>query len=839
MLYTSRCGVKMYKLKFIFILFVTLIISGNALAEKRVALVIGNNDYTTLPDLNNAEQDATDMAAKLRQLGFEVILKINASEREMTRAKRAFEGKLSSSQVGLVFYAGHGIQADGKNYLIPSDAQIEFEDDLEAEGIEAKAFLDAMDRAGTGINILILDACRDNPLPTRSRSAARGLAVVGIPKNARGTAVLYSAGEGQTAQDGPRGGNGVFTGEFLKVMDIPGLTLEQVFKRVARGVGEQTNGKQRPWSLTSLQGDFYFKDGKDAATKTLTGTLPAGGGVNDKALDLAFWNAIKDSTDAADFGAYLRQYPSGSFVELARVKSKRYGKKQAVVVKLPTIKQPADIVSTKKLGRLPTLDIAKVTPEGDAIFSGTATSDSTVVILNNDMEIGRVNADTRGEWVFVPDKPVLPGSSNFTLKMLNSSSFRDCDDCPEMVVIPPGSFRMGDLNGGGDDDEKPVHTVNINYSFAVGKYEVIQGQWWGYNPSEFEGDNNPVEMVSWDGAQRHVQWLSSKTGHTYRLLSEAEWEYVARAGTTTRWNCGDSQNCLNDVAWYESNSARQTHPVGQKSANAFGVHDMHGNVWEWVEDCYEKNYNNAPANGAARKGSDFCHRIVRGGSWISTPGYPRSANRVHYSSNRLNTLGFRVARDLSNAEAITFSAKILQGGGAVPSKSESRAETNQTDERDSQVRSMVESLASRMRGNPDDEKGWALLEKSYRALGETAKADAAAEHRITPTLSAAVEPVFHQFSTMLVNLKSTGGRSSFLKLTFTAQLESADDLTVVKNYEPKIINEFQLYLRELTVDDLKASEGIAKMRNDFIDIVQRTTGNDKVKDIFIKELLVQ
>jgi uncharacterized caspase-like protein len=290
---------------------------GGALAEKRVALIIGNDDYISLPDLNNARKDATDMARTLKRLGFEVILKVNAGRREMTRAKRAFESKLSSSQVGLVFYAGHGIQADGSNFLIPTDARIEFEDDLEAEGIEARDFLDAMERAGAPMNIVILDACRDNPLPKRTRSAARGLAVVGIPQGAKGTAILYSAGEGQVAQDGSPGGNGVFTGELLNVLDRPGLTLEQVFKRVARGVGDRTHGKQRPWSLTSLQGDFYFTGGAQTASPSA-----AQSGGTDK--ETVFWQSIQNSTDPADYEAYLSQYPNGAFAPLARARATKY-----------------------------------------------------------------------------------------------------------------------------------------------------------------------------------------------------------------------------------------------------------------------------------------------------------------------------------------------------------------------------------------------------------------------------------------------------------------------------------------------------------------------------------
>ena len=317
-----------------------------AMAAKRVALVIGNNDYKALGKLNNAEKDARDMARKLKSLGFDVILKINATRRDMGRAIRAYETKASSSDVGLVFYAGHGIQADGKNYLIPSDADIEIEDDLAYEGVAAKDFFQSMERAGTRVNIMILDACRDNPLPRRTRSAARGLSVVGIPKGAKGTAILYSAGEGQTAQDGPAGGNGIFTAALLKVMDIPNLTLEQTIKQVVRRVKEKTNARQRPWSLTSLEGDFYFSKrgvSPGLASKAAPTTAPRTSSRAQPSVDkeTVFWTSIKDSTDPDMFEEYLNQYPNGRFAGLARLKAKKLKAAKVAAIHPPTSRPAA------------------------------------------------------------------------------------------------------------------------------------------------------------------------------------------------------------------------------------------------------------------------------------------------------------------------------------------------------------------------------------------------------------------------------------------------------------------------------------------------------------------
>ena len=170
---------------------ITSVLPLDAEAAKRVALVIGNDTYKTLPDLNNAKADARGMASKLKSLGFDVILKLNASRRDVGRALDDFEAKLNGAEAGLVFYAGHGISADGHNYLIPSDARIEDERDLRYEGIDAGDFLQTMKRAGSDLNIVILDACRDNPLPKRKRSAARGLGVPVIPVGIKGTAIVY------------------------------------------------------------------------------------------------------------------------------------------------------------------------------------------------------------------------------------------------------------------------------------------------------------------------------------------------------------------------------------------------------------------------------------------------------------------------------------------------------------------------------------------------------------------------------------------------------------------------------------------------------------------------
>ena len=211
---------------------------------------------------------------------------------------------------------------------------------------------------------------------------------------------------------------------------------------------------------------------------------------------------------------------------------------------------------------------------------------------------------------------------------------------------------------GRDDDEEPMRRVRIDYRFAVGVYEVTFAEWYAcadaggcgsYIPDDEGWDrrNRPVVNVSWDDAQSYVRWLSARTGQSYRLLNESEWEYVARAGTETAYSWGDSigvnrANCRGCGSQWDST---RTAPVGSFAANAWGVHDMHGNVWELVQDCWKSGYEGAPTDGSAWESEDCDYRVLRGGSCYKLPGDLRSANRGPASTDsRISHFGFRVAR---------------------------------------------------------------------------------------------------------------------------------------------------------------------------------------------------
>ena len=223
-----------------------------------------------------------------------------------------------------------------------------------------------------------------------------------------------------------------------------------------------------------------------------------------------------------------------------------------------------------------------------------------------------------------------------------------------VLRVESGSFTMGCQGGRDsecDDDEKPAHRVQVR-SFEIGKYEVTQELWeavMGDNPSRFTGCARcPVERVSWDDVRVFLRKLNDLTGERYRLPTEAEWEYAARGGRQSRGYQYAGGNDAGTVGWYDENSGQRTHPVGGKRANELGLHDMSGNVYEWVQDCWNDSYRGAPDDGRAWERGDCSRRVVRGGSWSGKPWFLRAADRDWDDAGlRNDVLGFRIARTLA------------------------------------------------------------------------------------------------------------------------------------------------------------------------------------------------
>ncbi len=279
-------------------------------SERRTALVIGNSDYELISPLRNPVNDARAMARVLGDLGFEVIAKENLDQKEMKRAIRDFGRKLGQGGVGLFYYAGHGIEVGGENFMVPFNAPIQFEDDVDVEAVSVNLLLAKLASAANRLNIVILDACRNNPYSRSFRSSASGLATMDAPT---GTYIAYAAAPGRVALDG-EGNNGLYTGELLKALPLPGLKIEDAFKRVRVAVQDKSGTQQVPWESSSLTGDFYFKI--DVSVTVEAPETPQAA----PKPEIVLWQSIENSVNPAMFDAYLRQFPDGTFADVARLK---------------------------------------------------------------------------------------------------------------------------------------------------------------------------------------------------------------------------------------------------------------------------------------------------------------------------------------------------------------------------------------------------------------------------------------------------------------------------------------------------------------------------------------
>jgi uncharacterized caspase-like protein len=292
------------------------------MAEKRVALVIGNSAYLHVSKLPNPKNDARDIAAVLRRLKFDVVEGIDLDKAGMERSIRKFARSLNGADVALFFYAGHGLQVNGRNYLAPVTARLDSEAALDFDMVSLNLVLRQMERAKR-TNLVFLDACRDNPLlkdlartmgATRSTTLSRGLARV---KTVVGTLISYATSPDQVALDGD-GRNSPFTTALLKHIETPGLDIANMMITVRQDVLKLSNGKQIPWDHSSLTGRFYFKQGPNPVIAT-NPQMPVPT-IGQGAFDYTYWSSIKDSGNIALFKSYLEQFPNGKFAAIARAK---------------------------------------------------------------------------------------------------------------------------------------------------------------------------------------------------------------------------------------------------------------------------------------------------------------------------------------------------------------------------------------------------------------------------------------------------------------------------------------------------------------------------------------
>ena len=311
--------------------------------DKRIALVIGNAKYPKSM-LKNPVNDALAMTKALRALGFEVIERTDVTQKEMNRAITQFGQKLSGGGVGLFYYAGHGMQVRGKNFLVPVDAAIEGEQAVRSESVDLDLVMDQLVSARVGM--VILDACRNNPFERSFRSGAGGgLAQVDAPK---GVLVAYATAPGKVAADGA-GKHGLYTSELLRALEEPGRRIEDVFKQVRVRVAGATDDQQIPWESSSLTGDFFFAQPAPGRREGgATSETQMTGGVDPVLVELEMWKSVKDSGSAVDFEEYLRHYPEGKFAGLAQARIERL--KQAAPQQAQLLE--SDLLGKWKFGRL-------------------------------------------------------------------------------------------------------------------------------------------------------------------------------------------------------------------------------------------------------------------------------------------------------------------------------------------------------------------------------------------------------------------------------------------------------------------------------------------------------
>ena len=865
-----------------------------AFADRRIALVIGNSAYETVPPLANPANDATAMAEMFRHAGFEAVdLKINLKATEMRRALRDFSDDARSADFAIVYFAGHGVEIQGTNYLIPTDAVLERDIDAFDEAIPLDRLLSVIEPARK-LRLVILDACRDNPFAktmkhaVASRTMERGLAKV--EPMSPNTLIAYAAKAGSTAADG-NSNNSPFTSALVKYLPTPGLDLRMAFGYVRDDVMKVTRNRQEPFIYGSLGGNdvalvpkppepivdtstaarddydlasqinvvaawesfikkypagFYSdlaraqrdklvaarntaseqarlaseqkalddarsadaerarlaaqakaaEDARIAAEKTRTEEAAAKAAQAREAVErqkaAAQAKAAEDARLAAErkTAEEARRAAERKATEQARIAAERKAvedarlaaeKKAAEEARLAAEKKAAEnarlaaekkaaedarLAAEKKAAENARLAAEKKAAENARLAAEKkAAEDARLAAEKKAAEDARLAAEKKAaeDARLAAEKKaaedaraaeaarakaaqaqaeanmklaaILPGDTKLseqagkqapsgcastsaqvvslslddarTLSLPEEcglkpkSAFKECPNCPEMVVVSAGEFVMGSSKEDIDNElaaanEAPQHKVVVRESIAVGRFEVTRDQYAAFvNASGYKGTgrcftfeqnlpkerenrsflmpgyaqegNHPAVCVSWNDAQAYADWLSRITGRSYRLPSEAEYEYAARAGGNARFAFTDDPADLCRYANGADQSAKTaglpedaaymacsdgyafTAPVGSFAANAFGLHDLIGNVWEWAADCFADDYASAGTDSAARSLPNCQARTVRGGDWFSAASSLRPAVRAKAGPDaHHDDIGFRVVRTLAH-----------------------------------------------------------------------------------------------------------------------------------------------------------------------------------------------
>ena len=598
------------------------------------------SDYTNgWPDLNAVPSELLKVERLLEKKGFRVTKVMDPTSDTLEDAFEDFvdEYGFEATNRLLFFFSGHGYTRldNTKGYLVPVDAPDPRKDE---KGFVRKAFamnnLLTLSRNIEAKHALFLfDSCFSGTIfKTKALPDEPPLITALTSKPVRQFITAGDAGETVPAKS-------VFTPAFIEALEygtgdlnndgyVTGSELGMHLQSTVRSASRQTPqyGKIDDFDLS--RGDYVFLASLTTPTSLQKVIKPVRPGSSSFSLD--------DLTNQADEVEAARQAWEAKLVEM----SDAY--RQVSAIDQRNIDSGIKLNAWQRFQKAFTEDNPHSSSDNDMRSTSTKRITALKREQRNTRQLASVVSDSGGSI---------------------SGTGKACDVCPEMVLIPAGSFRMGDLNGGGNSKEKPVHSVNIK-AFAMGKTEVTFAEFDAFAratnrqlPKDKDGwgrGNRPVVYVSWDDAKAYVKWLSNKTGKRFRLPSESEWEYAARAGTTTKYSWGNSpsgQHANGDerYGWPSDGFNKKTAPVGSFKANAFGLNDMHGNVYEWVEDCYEASYSGAPSDGGARTSGTCAVRMLCGGGWSNEPENLRASSRAWYRTDWRSFYylsGFRIAQDL-------------------------------------------------------------------------------------------------------------------------------------------------------------------------------------------------
>ena len=700
---------------------------------KSYALVIGISDYTGgFEPLRATKNDPVRMKDfLLDEAGFDhvhVLTDDKASKRRIGELlEDVFPELVGTDDRFLFYWSGHGTQpldalSKPLGYLpLANSGKRQFSSMVSMDD------LTRWDRRIAAKHALfLLDACFSGLAGNEAKNTLQDFTIARLSKPAHH---LITAGTGkEQAIAHSRWQGSLFTDTIIKaargaadaqndfprdgvvnLAELMAYTRQQIHHERVKANWTETITPQ--WNhLRSNQGEFFFvtsakkpevaRVGDDIEIEHGMPVVLLGPGENtpinvrcDAEADRLFWDSVKDETVPAFFQAYLEKVESGElcgqFSTLATLKLKRLEQEPAAgPANAPAALSRERVIQIQEMLSELGFDPGAVDGDfGPRTRSAVIAFQRSIDVLatgrmteDDEIALAKAFADLRAEQRARADEP--------------GSTFQDCNDCPEMVVIPAGSFQMGspDDEEGRDADEGPQHRVTIDAPFALGRYEVTRGQfsrfvaatnheakgcryWDGdsvendpnrswRDPGYEQSNNHPVACVSWEDAQAYIDWLRKESGENYRLPSEAEWEYAARAGTTTRYFWGDDADEGCSFANGADQTAKKeqtgwtvmacddgyygTASAGSYRPNRFGLHDMTGNLWEWLEDRWHDNYDDAPIDGRAWVDGNNSARVLRGGSWVNGPWLLRSAYRDRFvPDGRGNDLGFRVARTLT------------------------------------------------------------------------------------------------------------------------------------------------------------------------------------------------